>query len=498
MTMASAIAPRDFPLRTLDEALLSLAVGAELPAALPAAPWLREVGVAISCGPDRLAGHPDWLSVALPSATLDDLVLRTLLRDPLYRLHVDSMVAAVCADIGASGRWARLEELLNGPLRVLSPRIASLMGRGSSASVAPEREWAQFDERCWGVAGAAETLFPILVARLPAFVDTPVFVSGLDDATAELTAAAVAGEGVVVGADRLNGLDTAASRGLPVWRRDLADGRTEATLALPVRCLATAPTMAWRRPFSLGVPRCARTGSQLLATPPTSDQHDLWDAADGVGSAVAFTGVLASERWPEAGGAAPRGLPSREDMIGLVRTRQPSADPSDAALLTLARHPLYGLWLQILLLEALDRELGDATLVFAPPADPMLTDVEGSTRVLYRPRPGSPGGARTTLDLGLVDVVLGRLADALDVRAVGALGRAAGPWSLGLRLLSEVGIVEGTRDQWTLTPFVLDRLHGGGLMTSIIRRGKALRERVHFVLTGLWTERNSAEEPLHV
>jgi hypothetical protein len=96
------------------------------------------------------------------------------------------------------------------------------------------------------------------------------------------------------------------------------------------------------------------------------------------------------------------------------------------------------------------------------------------------------------LMLGSVDEVLSRLAAVLSIREVGLLGEGRGPWSRALELLAQVDVVSSTGDRWAMTTHVLDRLHGGGLMTGVLRRGKDLRERLHGVLDALWSAAGGA------
>ena len=154
----------------------------------------------------------------------------------------------------------------------------------------------------------------------------------------------------------------------------------------------------------------------------------------------------------------------------------------------LADHPLFGFWLQILLLEALDRELGEETLLFAPPPHAIVGDVEAATRVYYRPRSEPNRQLQALLELGALDDVMSRVANGVGVRPVAVLGDRAGPWAMSLALLATVGITQIRHGRWTLSTHALDRLHGGGLMTGVIRRGRAFRQRLHVALEDLWRE----------
>jgi hypothetical protein len=180
----------------------------------------------------------------------------------------------------------------------------------------------------------------------------------------------------------------------------------------------------------------------------------------------------------------------------MARTRRESPEV-DQALQELANHLLFGFLLQVLLVEALDRELGEETVVLAPPTDRRVNDIEGATHVFYRPRRATDGGAavrQESYDLGTLDLVFGELAKAVGIRSVAYAyrGTDVGPWSRALRIMRSVELVVGLYDRWSISPYVLDRLHGGGMMTAVIRRGHHFRERLHSELHLMWTGRRSA------
>lgn len=468
---ASSRPPRDLP--GLEQALVDLAVRGHA-ASLPGeAAWFEQVGIAMREG-DRWLAHPDWLACALPAPSAKDLTVRTLLRDPWYRLHIDVAVAAVCRAIGSSERWKRLDELLAGPLRALAPRVASLLAR--AATTETDTSWDAADTYCWGHSGAADVLFPLLVASAATWHATPVYLHDAPAKLVHLVVATSAGEGLRLDVGEAQDLLDGAA---PVWVRALGDGTTEVTLTAPVHVAwpGDAPDVA-THPFSLGAPAAARVRSALVS-PAGLGTSSFWVALeDGVRS-HAFAGTAAGTEWPDNAG-----LPKSQALLDLVRAR-PSGlgrtDEADAALFRLADHPLYGLWLQLLLLEALDRELGEETLLFAiPPGS------HGHVQVLYRPRT-QRGEARASMrDLGGLDAVLDRVARGVGLTTVGALGEVRGTWTLGLGLLGQVGLVQQAGERWALSGHVLDRLHGGGLMTGVIRRGKRIRETLHTVLNGLW------------
>jgi hypothetical protein len=65
-----------------------------------------------------------------------------------------------------------------------------------------------------------------------------------------------------------------------------------------------------------------------------------------------------------------------------------------------------------------------------------------------------------------------------------------GAWSNALSLLRAAGVVVGRHYGWAIDEAVLDRLHGGGLMTGVLRRGRDMRDRIREELRLLWDEAN--------
>jgi hypothetical protein len=186
-----------------------------------------------------------------------------------------------------------------------------------------------------------------------------------------------------------------------------------------------------------------------------------------------------------------------ESLRNTSRARRDSPD-ADEALLTLSHHLLFGFLLQVLLVESLDRELGEETLVLAPPTDRRVDDIEGATHVFYRPRRLVAGDGSSSqpesYELGTLDDVFSELARAVGIISIfhAYQGNDLGPWSRALRLLRSAELVVGLHDRWSIAPHVLDRLHGGGMMTAVIRRGRQFRDRIHSELLQMWTLRRTA------
>jgi hypothetical protein len=494
---------RPSDLDALQANLVELALGGAIAPEPGVRGWLEAIGVAGAMEGDSIVADEDWLGCSLPSRSAKDLLARTLLRDPLYRLHVDLALGEVVTAVGASGRWSRLEDLLFGELAVLAPRLVALVDlartQGGASESAfwrqldplPQATTATFDERCWGITGAAEAMFPVLRTQYPALASVPVFIREADPLVIAVSLAASAGEAVRVPANHQEKLPSLARQGVPLSWRNLEDGSFEVTLSAPCRMRGTAEGVS-TQPYSRGVPAIARQASALLPTHAPNTRASFWEIADSRASGLAFIGTATRDAWPSDNDASHRGLPHGGLLSNLVRSRRVehgSSDPADDAFRSLAAHPLFGFWVQVLLVEALDRELGEETLLLAPPTHALVEDVEAATRVYYRPRSDAARKVRPLLDLGGLDDVMTRLAAPSGVHPVAALGDPAGPWAMSLALLARVGVAQTRHDRWALSAHALDRLHGGGLMTGVIRRGRTFRERLHEVLEQLWRER---------
>lgn len=496
--LATLSSPSD--LDALQSNLVELALGGAITPESGVRSWLESMAVVRAGDAEAVVADEDWLACTLPSPRAEDLLVRTLLRDPLYRLHVDVALAAVIVAVGVSGRWPRLEELLFGDLKVTAPRLAALIElvRADEGSW-NEATWRRLDPvptglaclldaRCWGLAGSPDELFPVLRTRYPAFAAVPVMVVSPSQLVSTVVSAATTGEAVRVPVSQQSEVHQLARQGVPLWWRPMADGQIEVTLSTPCRARGTTAG-ASTYSYSLGTAAHVRDRSALLVSAPAPARTSLWKVVEDAAVGLAFVGASRHDDWPADELAILRGLPSSRHLGELVRVRQSargSIDPADDALRALADHPLYGFWIQVLLIEALDRELGEETILFAPPTHAIVRDVEAATRVYYRPRAQGTQEVQRLLELGSLDDVMTRVSTSVSIHPVGALGDAAGPWSTSLALLTRVGIVQTRHDRWSLTTHTLDRLHGGGLMTGVIRRGRDFRERLHEVLEALW------------
>jgi hypothetical protein len=172
------------------------------------------------------------------------------------------------------------------------------------------------------------------------------------------------------------------------------------------------------------------------------------------------------------------------------RSKSPEVEQS---LLLLSQHILFGFLIQLLLVDALDRELGQETLTLMPPMDQKVENIEFATHVFYRPAPDAGAGDDVALpayDLGGLDDVLRMVAEKFGIRGAplmfGSENNSA--WSNALALLRTAGVIVGKHYGWAIDEAVLDRLHGGGLMTGVLRRGRDMRDRIREELRLLWDE----------
>ena len=521
---------------SLGEVLESLAQhGAVQPEATTGL-WLRSVG----------AVHPDssglwlfadrhWLRHVLPAADKIDLIRRTAIRDPLYHFHLDTMLAEVLEAIGRGARWQRLEGLLFGSLMGFSSRFVQLLelAKESLPYAQSGLDWvslhhnfegdnagvfAEWDKHLWAdVPGGPAALFPVLAELYVPFFTSPVNVHAELHALqcqptailASVVECAKNGESHLVDLELQPQLKLLYKLGLPIrcWQPESTspDRRLRVGLIAPVRLLS-----AENPPKSLEgtvvVPLDRSSLKQCLAQNPIDDTcycrvREFLSKQESSAQRFAFPGLSFSEGWPERSVPAPPGaqLPSATDLRGMALSKKRSPGV-DTALQMLADQVVYGLLLQILLLEALDRELGQDSLLLAAPR----AEVDGGqvihAKIFYRPTQGiGPQGEKMlppAYELGDLECVMDQVSRTLGIEAAGFtyVGQGLGFWTSAILALKQIGILAlaDSRDRYSLTLEVLDRLHSGELMSRVIRKGQQVRDSIRACLNGMWGEIDKA------
>lgn len=515
---------------SLIEVLMGLATyaGARVPSEWQG--WLRSVGVA-DREDDALWMWPTYAFLAdtIPAQDGLDLVRRVAVRDPLYRLHLDLSLIFVIHAVAVTERWRRLDEILFGTCRVVAPRLMQLlewqMARtGRAARDLTDADWrvahesvvsdhgvtfAEWDNQLWGECRGPAELFPLLSSLYLPLCCLPIHVVGEDSADeareyclAGLVKAAAEGEGVELSRDRMDAIRELQERGVPVRVWSENSSTFVASLVAPVTFQSSvALSPADFSPAPASVPAAVRRSCALRhnhVRMPTT----LSALSQGTGVIVSSSLPYDCARWPATPPVdAPKWLPlPGADELAVAGNRRTELQ-ADHALHDLAEHPLYGLVLQLLLLEALDRELGEETVVCAPPLNRKIDSFAlwAETVVLYRPREeASENLTQPAIGfyvLGTFDEVFARIAHELGIVKVSSPLKEGSktPWSKALALMSTADLVIGKHDRWTITTEILDRLHSGSLMKDIIRNGRTLREKMHSILLSLWQERSSAK-----
>lgn len=488
------------------------------------ATYLRSVGVAAA--DDKSEWHwptQNFLTQALPALDMNDLIRRVVIRDPQYRLHIDLSMCSVIHSVAISERWPRFEELMFGQCKMLAPRFGQILSWLSSRLEQPIRAipsvkfqqaivenavpvFRDWDAAIWGDSRGPADLFPLLLDLYVPLLNQPCHVHSAADVNhtllASLIAAAKNGEGLILPAGQLADLRVLQAQGLPIRVEPRPNRSAYAYVIGTIELVSDECARigdlaevhsgltdhAKRSRLIPPVYDCPRwsvqSHSELLA--PTSVDHN-------------------TSRWPnETVTDSPDWLTlPGSDLISTAAKRRTDSLEADVALQQVARHPLYGFILQLFLIEALDRELGEETLALALPQNRKLESLDdwAATNVLYRPRYKSDENQdqdkvqESELDgflvLGSIDQVVPIIGREVGINGVATPYHSdALPWSRAIYLMSTAGIVDGRPHSWrlTITSFILDRLHSGSLMKDVIRGGRAFRDRIHEVLSELWKE----------
>lgn len=503
----------------LAETIERLVVFGGVPVSPDIQAWLSGCGAAKSTPPasEWLVPSLPYMRDILPARDCQDLFRRTAIRDPKYRLHLDLALANVLQIIARSERWGRFEQLAFGVLKPLSQRLMSLVEwvaelSGQSANSIGDVHWQQFkseifreaassfqwlDDNLWGHARDAAELFPLIEELYLPLIGHPVHLelAGLQaHVMSSLIYAARVDDGIEVSGDELVACEELRSMGAPILLRQGSRfctlvGRVELSL-LEQEHPAILPMKA----APLGITGTAKESSIHQATSEIS-----WLQVDGDGmliGCVPFLSVcLESGKWPESPSSdAPSWtrLPGSDAFLEAAH-RNKISDHEDAVV-AMDRHPLYGVLLQFLIAEALDRELGDETLLIAPPLDKVGPETEWGTSVLYRPSSKVDDDKRSEsagyLSLGSIDRVMDRVASdlSLEIIPLPYSNDHYGLWSWGLHLLIELKVVVGQRDRWALNSSLHDSLYTGKLMGYVLRDRREVRQVIHRVMRNMWDE----------
>lgn len=501
-------------------------------------PWLKGIGVVAENPQSSLLVPTNlWLSHAVPSVNHRDLLRKTALCDHLYRQYLDVTIASILHMIAKTERWGRFEELIFGQFRSFTPRfvqlltgLSQLLDKDSKQVI--DNDWLsvvsdemlqhkdtfnQWNACLWGTAETPSALFPLLGDLYIPLLDVPIHFScmqsNVDDTQKRLLCSLIRSsqhsEGIIVEDNEKDCLISMLKNGLPVrvWPSGQQlkagiIGNVTVTVPASSDMKTTEPTQL---PVTMPTVKAAirESGSDCQDT-----STDLWSIRDKCSNTYVYYALdLRSNKWPDD---FPPEIPEKYAVppLNLLRDAGKSRSVSphvDTALQWLGDHPLYGFLLQLFLLEALDRELGDETLVLVPGAsrDENNWCDEATTRLVYKPRTQGTGSTEIhfpSYDLGMIDAVMTPLSRSFGIdRIVHPYAlEGCGTWSTAFQLFRQADIISDRYNRWSLAEHILDRLYGGGLMTSVIRKGKEVRETLHIILKEIWDEKERLQKKREV
>jgi hypothetical protein len=503
--------------------------------------WLSFAGI-VTLTDDQQWMMPTqgWLTYCLPAQNQEDLLRNSLIRDSMYRMHLDLAIGSVLQAIGKAERWKRLEELLTGKFLPFCPRFIQLLEwlserNGISIDRLTDNHWSKadrdlngesihlfsaWDRELWGAEGQAAVLFPLLESLYIPLIEKPVHIhidpENYSDQTqrlvAVLMAAAEQGEGVVMPSSFEQDAKFLQEHGLPTRIFTTGPGIQQKVLCLIGATTIEESTYHAEKSLSQkhipsSIPPSVKQAAKLALNKQEMEGADsLIDSFERNNPIRAFISI--SDEWTiwptEAKDEEllpPNKVLPKQKIINKIGHPRSKSLEADEALLRIGSHSYFGFLLQLLLLEALDRELGEETLILVPPTFVRLEDIEKETKVFYQPKQaGVTENEENTLwsfNLGLVDEVIDQTAKNVGISQVVMPYKTRwGPWSRGLHLFRTAEIMVGLPDRWALAPHVLDRLHGGGLMSAIIRKGRIFRGKIHEALKTLWKEKLKENERL--
>jgi hypothetical protein len=506
----------------LSETVERLVVFGGVVADQPTADWMEKCGVAQRVKEDKewLAPTMSFLTATLPAKDQHDLIRRTLIRDPLYRLHLDVILARIVQVIAKGERWARFEDLLFGSMEPLSQRLLSIIEWASRRSQCragelDETQWSQFevslfgaemalyrswDDFLWGEARAAADLFPLLEQLYVPLFHIPVCLIPSEETSAmlaNLVYSAKSGDGIGLQSSDQLIVEAIQAAGAPVVLNhdgSLCSLAGKVDLILPSLVQETHSF----RSAPLGITRSSTESRSIV-----SSEEIAWlRFSDGARSKIPFVSMLPNlDAWPEektVQSPAWTHLPGRSAFSAL--TRQKKSPDHDEALILLDQHALYGLVLQLFVAEALDRELSAETVLLAPDLEKTGIHAIKGTSVLYRPS-GNQDRELDRFSGGFLN--LGDWEQVMDfvARSLGLTPQPlpyhrdqCGLWTWALQMLIDLGIVIGQADRWAISSELHDRMYAGALMTKILRGRRSMREEIHRALRVLWQNALSSEE----
>lgn len=509
--------------------------------------WLEAVGVSEAAqGGVVSKTSPTWIVDCLPSRHKEDLLRNTVIRDPLYRFHLDMRVSSVLHAIAKAERWDRLEGLLVNSFNTFTPRFTQLLNwlvyfTKTEIHDLHESHWNEaqqhicgdnssifyeWDEEVWGISGRQVSVsFPLLEELYLPLCKKPVFVNqlwhGFDEKASYLLHAVINAskrkEGVLVSTNSLQEYETLMRVGLPIKLQPLPNSSDQFCVGLIGAIRTDIGLFEYDDAFSevramWAIPEEVLVSSSGPSFNSKLDDEGLFEQWGEQAERVAFIDIDNDlSIWPnkederynfKVSNIPQSSLMPTQDILDLVSKPRSQSLKVDQALMMIGNHVYFGFLLQLFLLEALDRELGEDNLILALPSSSTPDDIELETQVFYKPKITDRNQGKQpspwSFSLGKFDEVISRLAKttlSIDT-VVYPYQMRWGPWSRGLHLFRTADIVvgfAGSYDQWTLSSHVLDRLHGGGLMSGILRRGMKIRDMMHEELTKMWDEKMKSE-----
>lgn len=474
------------------------------------APWIEEHGVGyLKNDSDTFTAYDCWLNNVIDAHDLTDMLRRTMIRDFRYRFYLDLSISSILQNIGAGERWQRLENLLFGEFYSFSPKFVQIMELvADDLTKKPnnlvEHDWAEFkkkqnfnngiyqewDSQLWGECRVQTDLFSLLGKLYMPIVNQPAVITenSLSENSAKLMSniinAAKQKEGCFV--ENLEALNELKLQGLSI--RDVSDNHGRAIAYLTAKtCLVLNAEIGNTQSFTsveLEMPSACHD-SLVVSRNEIVNKEPLtfWNADVKKIVPIAQDN---SKSWSEVIDKKLSLLPDLQLLKRVGRPRRLSEEV-DNALLKLTDHRVYGLIIQIFLLEALDCEMGGETLIFPSPKISDETGAYIQDQVLYRPpKKQSETEFKGFLLIGHLEDVFMQIGRTFNVKDISIPFITEYKWGEIINLMISAELLEMQHDRLTIAETLFDRLYGGTLMRDVIRRGKNCRDQIHNCLTGIW------------